>query len=230
MNTENNKIPVIGDKSEISYIIITMNRLIDYIMQELVVRIDCRFLTIEPRLYPSSRNIKNSENVHLASTINFRFLRIDENINANSIISLLTCILRDIWDNFELACDSKDENCNRYLIYTPTERSKNKDYIFKLVITGAFRYSMSIQYKDPVVKYVDANTFRCKMNFKAAYDMMRSGYKITRPCFDGIYWTLSSDGKIITENCGKYKTVVGTIADIVENVMANDWQVVDEKE
>ena len=60
--------------------------------------------------------------------------------------------------------------------------------------------------------------------------MMLNGYKIPRPCFDDIYWTIGSDGKTITENCGKYKTAVGTIADIAENVMANDWQVVNEEE
>ena len=230
MSIEDNKIPVITDKSEIESIILTMNKLINFVMQELIIRLDSRFLAIDSSLYQSSRNIKSFENIRLESTINFKILKVDKNINANSIISLLTCILRDICDNFELACDSKDMNFySRYLIYTPSERSRNKDYVIKLV-TNNIRYSMSIQYKDPIVKYVDANTFRCKMNFKAAYDMMRSGYKITRPCFDGIYWTLSSDGKTITENCGKYKTAVGTISDIAENVMANDWQIVDNEE
>lgn len=227
MSTKNNKIPVIADKSKIESIILTMNKLINFIMQELVIRAGSRFLAIENELYQSSRNIKSFEDIHLESTINFKILKVDKNINADRIISLLTCILRDICDNFELACDSKDINLySRYLIYTPSERSRNKDYIIKLVTNGT-RYSMSVQYKDPVVKYVDANTFRCRMNFKSAYDMMCNGYKITRPCFDGIYWTIGSDGKTITENCGKYKTAVGTISDIAENVMANDWQVVE---
>lgn len=223
MSTENGGIPTIIDKSKIIDIINTMNRFIIHIEQELMVRIDCRYLTIDHALFPAS-NIKHFEDINLTSSINFRFLRVDGH---SSIISILDYILKAAYD-FELACDSKDENNNRYIVYIPTNESKYKDYIFRLVIKEGFGYSMSVQYKHPVVKYVDANTLRCKINFKAAYDMMRNGYKITRPCFDGIYWSLDSDGKTITENCGKYKTAVGTIADIVENVMANDWQVVDE--
>ena len=225
MSTENGSIPTIIDKSKIIDIINTMNRFIIYVEQELMVRIDCRYLTIDHALFPAS-NIKHFEDINLTSSINFRFLRVDGH---SSIISILDYILKAAYD-FELACDSKDENNNRYIVYIPTNESKYKDYIFRLVIKEGFRYSMSVQYKDPVVKYVDANPLRCKMNFKSAYYMMLNGYKITRPCFNGIYWTIGSDGETITENCGKYKTAVGTIADIVENVMANDWQVVDEKE
>ena len=224
MSTENgSSIPTIIGKSKIINIINTMNRFIIHIEQELMVRIDCRYLTIEHALFPAS-NIKHFEDINLTSSINFRFLRVDGH---SSIISILDHILKVAYD-FELACDSKDENNNRYIVYIPTNESKYKDYIFRLVIKEGFRYSMSVQYKDPVVKYIDINTLRCKMNFKAAYDMMCNGYKITRPCFDGIYWTIGSDGKTITENCGKYKTAVGTISDIAENVMANDWQVADE--
>lgn len=226
MNTENHNIPTIMDKRKIIDIINTMNRFVNYIMQELVINIDCKYLAIDHGLFPAS-NIKHSENINLISTINFRLLKLDESVNSSIIISIINHILKTTY-NFELACNSKDDN-NRYIVYIPTKESKNKDYIFRLVITGFSRYSMSVQYKDPIVKYID-NKFKCNMSFKDAYDMMLKGHKITRPCFDGIYWTLGSDGKTIIENYGKYKTAVGTISDIAENIMANDWQVVVDEE
>ena len=66
---ENGSIPTIIDKSKIIDIINTMNRFIIYVEQELMVRIDCRYLTIEHALFPAS-NIKHFEDINLQNLKN----------------------------------------------------------------------------------------------------------------------------------------------------------------
>ena len=72
---------------------------------------------------------------------------------------------------------------------------------------------------------------RNKMKFKEAYYEMLKGKKIKRPCFEG-YWFIDGYKGNVVIHCRDGKEITNDVdLDLtLKNVMAEDWQVVKEKE
>lgn len=74
------------------------------------------------------------------------------------------------------------------------------------------------------------------MNFKQAIEEMKKGKKVRRKGWKDVWFTLDNDGALLRNVPGPYNkkaTITGLeplTLESVENVYANDWEVVEEKE
>lgn len=224
MSIDNTKLITITSKDVLDSIIDTLERLQRDLNVDLnsISRNAGLPLIFENINIVHEEDIKSGSSIKLVCTTNFKLnnsIRINTLDNMNVIIE---GVLRS--HNFIQHTYSIDNYGYEMIRFIPNYDSKFKDYFVTVSIYN-FMYGISISYKHENIWFIDDLSKKSNMTFKEAYDWMLLGYYIARPCFNGTYWFINPNSKIIENNNGETYSEKD-ISEVVKNISANDWMLV----